>query len=386
MELSNENLNIYQKNLQCLQEAADELMRRMKGHDYSFSREITDKNKAFCPEKLHALVEEMLSLWEAKLRSKRFVPERWVKSHLRTRRELYGLYLYLVMRCSLYQEGYFCARGSERNERTDFAFLLEQARWFSRSWCITDGPDGSRQNEPRNGYDGHFGFHFYSPINHYLTFNELDVRSLDDDWAMTPPHLRAENRSFYNQIQTIQSEETEEPEEAEPPQETEELQEAEPPQETEELQEAEDEELYDDGSDDDDFDYDLYDLEDDEFLSPLDLLDEDSRAAWLEAENEREEELSERGWELLQIVLSFEDRGEYCSACERFEELFKGAETEILQDFCQELEEIVNLYLSQREIAPLVDTDKALDVYRRLCEGPLRQAKIYGRGLQWKDL
>ena len=69
----------------------------------------------------------MLSLWEEMLRAKRFA-KRWVKSYLRTRRELYGLYLYLVMRCSLYQGGYFYARGSERNERTVFAFLLEQAK------------------------------------------------------------------------------------------------------------------------------------------------------------------------------------------------------------------------------------------------------------------
>ena len=43
MKLSKEKLDIYEKNLQCLQDAADELMRRMKGHDYSFRREITDK-------------------------------------------------------------------------------------------------------------------------------------------------------------------------------------------------------------------------------------------------------------------------------------------------------------------------------------------------------
>ena len=39
-----------------------------------------------------------------------------------------------------------------------------------------------------------------------------------------------------------------------------------------------------------------------------------------------------------------------------------------------------------REIAPLADTDKALDVYSRICEGPLRQARSYGRGLQWRAL
>lgn len=374
MELSKEKLEIYQKNLQCLQDAADELMRRMKGYDYSFRREITDRKGEFSPEKLRSLVAEMLSLWEEKLRAQCFVKEGWVKSYLRTRRELYGLYLYLTMRCSLYRDGYFYAWGSEKKAQTDFAFLLEQAKGFSQSWCITDGPDGSRQNEPRDGYDRHFGFHLYSPINHYLTFKDLNVTNLDDDWALTPPHKRAENRLCSG---TVQSEEAKEPEEAEQPSKTEVPETPEQIGETGEPDmDVEDDELFYDG-DDDDFSY-VYD--------PLDALDEEDRAAWLEAEAEQQGELEGRNWELLELVLHFDDMDEYCSACRRFEELFKGAETDILRDFCRELEEIVNLYLSQREIAPLADTEKALNVYSRICEGPLRQAKIYGRGLQWKDL
>ena len=69
MELSKEKLKIYQKNLQCLQEAADDLMRCMKGYDYSFRKEITDKSGKFSPENLHGLVEEMLSLWKSCARS-----------------------------------------------------------------------------------------------------------------------------------------------------------------------------------------------------------------------------------------------------------------------------------------------------------------------------
>ena len=47
----------YQKNLRCLQEVTDELLSRMKGHDWSFQREITDGQGKFSPEKLRALVE-----------------------------------------------------------------------------------------------------------------------------------------------------------------------------------------------------------------------------------------------------------------------------------------------------------------------------------------
>ena len=140
------------------------------------------------------------------------------------------------------------------------------------------------------------------------------------------------------------------------------------------------EDLYEDGDYDYDYDDDGYDYDygyDDEYYDD---------PSWVEAENEYQGELEARNWNLLQLILRFEDMGEYCSACQRFEELFKGAETESLRDFCQELEDIVNLYLAQRETAPLADTEKALDVYSRVCEGPLRQAKIYGRGLQWKDL
>ena len=51
-----------------------------------------------------------------------------------------------------------------------------------------------------------------------------------------------------------------------------------------------------------------------------------------------------------------------------------------------DLEEIVDLYLAVREIAPLMDTSKALNVYSRIYDGPLQHAKRYGRGLQWDTL
>ncbi|NBH71954.1 hypothetical protein D3Z51_07950 [Clostridiaceae bacterium] len=437
MELSKEKLEIYEKNLQSLQEAADELMRHMKGYDYSFRREITDRKGEFCPEKLRGLVEEMLSLWEEKLRANPYAKESWVKSYLRTRRELYGLYLYLVMRCSLCQEGYFYARGIEQKERTDFAFLLEQAKRFSRSWCMIDGPDGTSRNEPCGGYDGHFGFHLYSPINHYLTFMELNVRTLDDDWALTPPHLRAENWLYSQTAEPGETEglegieepgkteqpegieepgETEKPEGIEEPGGTEQLEEIEQPREAEQLEEIEgsgetkqpekadepvmtgqpeetdvsdmdsDGLFYEDWDDDYSFANAFPDPGEDDFWSPLDELDEEDRIAWWEAEYEQEGELETRNMYLLFLVQHFEGMDEYCSACRRFVELFQKAGAQISRDFCEELEEIVNLYLGQRKIAPLADMDKALDVYSRVCGGSLRLAKSYGRELQWKAL
>ncbi len=377
MELSKEKLDVQQKNLERLQEAADELLRHMKGHDYSFQRDVTDKKGAYSPEKLHGLVEEMLSLWEAKLRAEPFAAKRRVNAHLRTRRELYGLYLYLVMRCGLCRGGYYYARGGSLKERTDFAFLLEQAKWFIRGWCITNGPDGARQNDLRWGYDEHFGFHLYLPIEDCRRrhgFTDLYVGNLDDELALTPQWKMAGNRP---ELLADKPEETEQPEAAD---ETEKM---EQPEAAEPLDGADGPE--EDGAlfeDDGDYDYDLLD----DAYDPLDELDEETRALFWEGEVERNEELGSRSWDLLLLVQSFEDLDEYCAACERFVELFREAGTEIPRDFCRELEEIVNLYLFQRGIAPLADTDKALEVYGGLCDGPLRQARRYGRGLQWNGL
>ena len=398
MELSKEKLEIYEKNLQNLQEAVDELMCHMKGYDYSFRREITDRKGEFCPEKLRGLVEEMLSLWEEKLRANPYVKESWVKSYLQTRRELYGLYLYLVMRCSLCQGAYYYARGSKQKERTDFAFLLEQAKWFSRSWCMTDGPDGTSRNEPCGGYDRHFGFHLYSPINHY-TFMELNVRTLDDDWALTPPHLRAENWLYSQMAEPGEAEGLEgieEPGEAEQQEEIEESGETKQPEQADEPDmtgQSEETDVSDMDSDDlfyeddgDSFSSAFPEPGEDDSWSPLDELDEEDRIAWWAAEYEHEGELETRNMYLLFLIQHFEGMDEYCSACRRFVELFQKAGAQISRDFCEELEEIVNLYLGQRKIAPLTDMDKALDVYSRVCGGSLRLAKSYGRELQWKGL
>ena len=109
MELSWEKLEHYQKSLRPLQEAADVLLSHMKGHDWSFRQSITDKKGEYSPEKLRALVEDLLSLWAAKVRAGTDTDpdtgESVAEPYLRDRRELYGLYFYLVMRCSLEKGG-----------------------------------------------------------------------------------------------------------------------------------------------------------------------------------------------------------------------------------------------------------------------------------------
>ena len=67
-------------------------------------------------------------------------------------------------------------------------------------------------------------------------------------------------------------------------------------------------------------------------------------------------------------------------------ELFQQAGHDVLRGFCEDLEEIVALYLAERDIPPVMDTDNALEVYSGIYNGPYRRAERYARGIQWKNL
>ncbi len=191
MELSQEKLERYQKSLRALREVTDELLSHMKGRDWSFQRLITDRNGEFSQEKLRAFVEELMSLWTEKVRegtdTDPATGESLAEPWLQERRELYGLYLYLVMRCSLCEGAYAKAYpyGSVEKERTDFAFLLEQARRLTRRWCVMAEPDGGKRNELYEGYDEHFGFHLYKTL--------VDPQRITDDSALSPWWKRQDN-------------------------------------------------------------------------------------------------------------------------------------------------------------------------------------------------
>ncbi|MEY8388061.1 hypothetical protein AALC17_12310 [Oscillospiraceae bacterium 38-13] len=397
MEPSWEKLENYQKNLRCLQEAEDELLEHMKGHDWSFRQAITDKKEKPSQEKLQALVTEMLETWAARVRERTDANpdtgESLAEPWLRERQELCGLYLYLVMRCSLEKGGYRAARkGQELKERTDFAFLLEQARRLSRDWCVLSEPDGSRHSEPYWGFDTHFGFHLYYALQDpgvlqgcVCTGNDY---SLTPDWSRACDRLNSPltNEGNFKRIhirhsgfhfrKAKKSLTEEEPQAEENPQ-TEEEPLVEEPEEPETPDEEEDYDLsaYDDCN---------WVEEDEDWYFPF-----PSAEAYQEFHMNELEQLSEEGsraMELTFLAAGFENSGEYCSACQRFAKLFRAASPEVLRDFCQNLEEIVDLYLAVKGIAPLADTDKAMDVYSRIFDGALRQAKRYGRGIQWNDL
>ena len=383
MELSQEKLERYQKSLRALREVTDELLSHMKGRDWSFQRLITDRNGEFSQEKLRAFVEELMSLWTEKVRegtdTDPATGESLAEPWLQERRELYGLYLYLVMRCSLERGAYSDARnGADVKERTDFAFLLEQARQLSRDWCVMAKPDGTCCNELYWGYDAYFGFHLY------YTLNDPDVRNSGfcpgNDWSLTPDWRRAcqehdcrltndgNMKRLYLKHSLWSSK-------AEGPKEAPEAEEEAPDEEGEALVlPDEEDEPVEDGYDP---------LEDDDWypFPSAEAYYEFQVAGW-----ETRSEEDGRAYRQSVLAMRFQCSEEYRSACERFAELFQNARPEVLRDFYTNLEEIVDLYLAAKEIAPLTDTDKALNVYSRVYDSALQQARRYGRGLKWEAL
>ena len=363
-----EQLETYQKNLWCLQKVTDRLLVHMKGYNYSFKQDITDRKGNFSEEKLRALVEELLSSWEKNLYRTDTNPatgESIAKPWVRERRELYGVYLYLVMRCSLVQ-GAFQARGGSEKERTDFSFLMEQAQRLSRDWCVVVEEPKGKKNALFEGYDKHFGFHLYYPL--------VDPERQSGDFALTPfwkvpqDHLelvtnegnmkRMFIRHLRSDFPTVEAEPEETVEEPEP------------------VGEQQAGEEYDDEAFAVPDDCDPYG--DDPWVREIEEAMAAEADLWAERDN--------KATLLRKIALSFGGREEYLSACKRFVELFEQAGPEVLRGFYDDLDEIVSTFLVKRGVSVLLDTDKTLNIYSRIFDGPYQQAKRYARGIQWKSM
>lgn len=370
MENKREILDNYQKNLWCLQEVTGRLLRHMKGHDFSFRAAITGQDGAFSQQKLCALVAELLSGWAEQVRDGVY-PDRPgeqspAEGYLADRRELYGLYLYLAMRCSLCAGAYALTGGDEepeRAERTDFAFVLEQARRFARSWCVMAGPGGARTNEPFAGFDEYFGFHLY----HVFTAGSGG----DTGRTLTPrgqaPMQNLADLTNAGSMKRVSLKRLNPPPAAPAP-------EPAAPDEEEPTEE------YDYGDEYGDFGGDIDPEEDgwdpaETFAGELPAVDLDALA-----------EAYEREDALANLAMSFPNRQDYLTACERFAALYRQAPAEVLQGFAEELEQIVDLYLLRQGLTVLTDTEKTLDVYSRAFDGPCRQARRYARGILWKTL
>ncbi|HBA46619.1 MAG TPA: hypothetical protein DCZ91_02220 [Lachnospiraceae bacterium] len=492
MILFNRKWEDYRKNLACMQEVTDRLLGHMKGHGCSFRKDITDSGGEFSQDKLCGLVKEILELWAEALRESDTdlsTGESVAEPYIRERRELYGLYLYLVMRCSLCQGAYAKAYpyGPVSSERTDFAFLLEQARRLSESWCVTAGPEGDKKNELYEGYDEHFGFHLYktitdpegrtadsalSPwwdlprdrlgtltdegnmkrffIRHLtgplrggkaagaaLTKGAALALALMKEDALAKKAALAEKEALNEEAAT--AEETGSCEETDMGKDTamnedstslnketatergavcaegaasvkpavraedavqtgsgrseDEMSDTEGYSGTgsdggydgQDSYDSEDDCDGDDSYEDDDAydDYDPFgDYDDDD---PYPFPDFKTKAEFETARMDQWAEEYERADYLMALSRNFACEDAYLKACRRFAALFEKARPDILRDFYQELEEIVNLYLAERNLSPLTDTDKTLDVYSSVYDGPCQQAGSYERRLQWEN-
>ena len=387
----------YQKNLLCIQDVADRLLSRMKGHGISFRPEITDGKGKFSQEKLSGFVEGLLSRWAAKQREGTFTDpstgESMAEPYIRARQELYGCYLYLVMRCSLSQSDYDYVVGGGMKLRTDFAFLLEQAKGIARGWCVMEDADGSKRNELFWGYDNQFGLHLYRILS-------CPAAGYDNgfDWPGRmpvdhPAFLTDEGNVKRNMLKRIyvgrrpgslakKAAETAQPDPGDI---------AGDSRGDRDGYYGEDS-CYDgngyaieDGIDIEDS-YDDEDDYDDYMFDAFEQVDDWRDDAWYEAEYEARQHEAEKMLYIENLPLYFEHPGEYVEKCERFVELFRQAGQDVLREFCEDLEEIVALYLAERDIPPVMDTDKALDVYSGIYDGPCRKAERYAKGVQWKNL
>ena len=330
----------YQKNLLCIRDVADGLLGHMKGHGVSFKPEITDEKGKFSQEKLSGFVDELLARWAEKQREGTFTDlstgESMAESYIRARQELYGSYLYLIMRCSLSQADYDFVVGGSLKVRTDFAFLLEQAEWLMRGWCVVKEEDGSKKNQLFWGYDGKFGLHLYRVLScpaagHDNGFDLVGRLPVDASSSLTD-----EGNVKRNQFKRIYVGRR-------PWSLAEKVEETPPEDMTGDI--CGDEDGYnteDSYGEEDDYDmeyspYDADDYDDDDWERP------EYDDGWYE-ERERQ---AEKQLYIENLPLYFEHKDEYVEKCRRFVELFQQAGQDVLREFCRDLEEIVALYLAE---------------------------------------
>lgn len=73
--------------------------------------------------------------------------------------------------------------------------------------------------------------------------------------------------------------------------------------------------------------------------------------------------------------ISYKD--EYLSNCERFVTLFEQAGPDVIHSFCSDIDDIISAALVSIQVPVLLDTDKTLNIYSRIFDGPYRQSKKY---------
>lgn len=381
------NFENYKENLQCIKDVTDRLLDCMKGYGISYKPEITDWKGKFSEEKLSDFVEKLLTIWADKQREGTYqnpaTGESLAESYIQKRKELYSCFLYLIMRCSLEKGAYTLVKGTELEERTNFAFLLEQAKMLMNAWCVMAYPEG-KKNELFYGYDDMFGLHLYAPVmGLYKGYDVGFDRIISPQPMERPAFLTDEGNLKRNALKAIYC--------GRVPEQLTEQKKADEENAFEE--ELKDEDGYyvaeDENGFDNEGDYMVEDIEENEEYFEFDeeLADFTSISGWSTEEEydykaSRVQEQLDREF----FVDNFACSVEYIKKCERFVKLFRQAEAEVLHGFCEDLEEIVTLYLIEKGLSPMKDADKVMNVYGIIYDNVLPQAGSYERRKIWKAM
>lgn len=385
------NFKNYKENLQCIKDVTDRLLDCMKGYRISYRPEITDWKGKFSEKKLSDFVEKLLTIWADKQREGTYqnpaTGESLAEPYIRKRKELYSCFLYLIMRCSLEKGAYTLVKGTELEERTNFAFLLEQAKMLMNAWCVMAYPEG-KKNELFYGYDDIFGLHLYAPVMGLYKGYDVGFDRISRLLPMErPAFLTDEGNLKQNALKAIYCGRV--PESLTEQKKTDEENAFEEELKNEDGYDVtEDEKGFDNESDymaediEENDEYFEYDYEFDDGLADFTSISGWSTEEEYDYKASRVQEQLDR--EIL--VNDFECQVEYIKKCERFVKLFRQAEAEVLHDFCEDLEEIVTLYLIERGISPMMDTDKVMNVYGIIYDNALQQAESYERRKIWKTI
>lgn len=82
-------------------------------------------------------------------------------------------------------------------------------------------------------------------------------------------------------------------------------------------------------------------------------------------------------------IPDFDGKAEYLANCEKFVTLFEQASPEIIHGFCADMDDIISSSLVAGNVPILLDTDKTLNIYGRVFDGPYQQAKKWAKHIQW---
>ena len=306
------------KNRYCLQEIMRRTLYAMEGYGASFEQQVTNRKNRFDHAKALDFIDGLIGRWETQLclgaAQDPDAKQSAVAPYVGARKSLYRNWLYIAIRCSLIRNGYGAATGTDIREQPTFRFLMDRAEALVRSCCVMAWPDRSVANAPFLGFSNCFGLHFYLPLSGLSAIGPAPV---DCPACITGTGSIKPHMlgDAYGDVEPSEDAGTDE----------------------------------DYGDEEDDF------RPEDEFLG-----DDAEHMSQLEC-----------------LCATFVDKDGYLQRCDRFMELFRCANPDVMHTFRDDLAEIFSLYLTERGACPMSDTDAALDVYSRIYDNAYHAAGRY---------